>query len=180
MTAVSDAADFEARLKKVRLVVLDVDGVLTDGRIVYGDYGDELKFFDVTDGMGIELLREAGIPTVIVSARKSKTNERRAKELRVARIFQNVPDKLKAFTKALRQFGVSADETLCAGDDLGDVPLLKRAGLAVAVPNAVPDVKAAAHYVTSRPGGHGAVREICDLVLKAQGHWPRVTQKFFR
>lgn len=180
MNAVPDAAAFDARLKKIRLAVFDVDGVLTDGRIVYGDYGDELKSFDSLDGLGIELLREAGIPTVLISGRKSKTNERRAKELRVAKLFQNTPDKLKAFMKALRQFGCSAEETLCAGDDLTDVPLLTRAGLAAAVPNAVQEVKAVAHYVTSRPGGRGAIREICDLVLKAQGHWPRVTQKFFR
>lgn len=180
MTAVPDAAAFEARLKKIRLLVLDVDGVLTDGRISYGDYGDEIKSFDSLDGLGIGLLREAGIPTVLISGRKSKTNERRAKELRVVRLFQNTPDKLKAFMKALRQFGCSAEEALCAGDDLTDVPLLTRAGLAVAVPNAVQEVKTLAHYVTSRAGGRGAVREICDLVLKAQGHWPRVTQKFFR
>ncbi len=174
-----DAAEIDSRISRVRLVVLDVDGVLTDGRVVYGDYGDELKFFDISDGMGIGLLRDAGIPCVFVTARSSKVNDRRARELKVAKVFQGAPDKLKVFAKVLRKFKVNAEEICCIGDDLADVPMLRRAGFAVAVQNAVAEVKGAAHYVTAKNGGRGAVREIADKILKTQGKWAAVTDKYF-
>ena len=174
-----DAAEIESRLKRVKLVILDVDGVLTDGRIIYGDYGDELKAFDIADGMGINLLKDAGIPCVVISGRTSKVNDRRAKELKVAKVFQRCPDKLKILTKVIRKYKISAEDVCCVGDDLNDVPILRRAGLAVAVQNAVAEVKSISHYVTARSGGRGAVREIADKILKTQGKWQAVTEKFF-
>jgi 3-deoxy-D-manno-octulosonate 8-phosphate phosphatase (KDO 8-P phosphatase) len=174
------SAEAAERAARVRLFVTDNDAVLTDGRIVLGDYGDELKFFDVQDGHGLSLLRRAGIPVVMVSGRKCKVNVRRAKEVGIAKVFQNVGDKLKVFEKALKKFRVTADQACYVGDDLPDVPALRRAGFAVAVSNAVPEVKGCAHYVTERSGGRGAVRETADLILKAQGKWQELTAEYFR
>ena len=174
-----DAKDIERRIKKIRLLVLDVDGVLTDGHIVYGDYGDELKYYDVADGLGIQLLRKAGIPSVILSGRKAKMNARRARDLGVDHVFQGVPDKLEAFARIIRRLGLHAEEVAAIGDDLPDIPVLSRAGFAVAVQNAVPDVKKIAHYVTARSGGRGAVRETADKILKLQGKWTDVTGSYF-
>ena len=178
MTEIS--AELKERLQKIKLVIIDNDGVLTDGRIILGDYGDELKFFDVQDGFGLVLLRRAGLVTVIVSGKKSKINHRRAKELQVAKIYQNVFDKLKIYTKLLKKFKVSPEEVCCIGDDLIDRPVLKRVGFSVAVANAVLEVKETAHYVTERSGGRGAVREVADMLLKAQDKWTAVTERYFQ
>lgn len=174
------APDLKEKLSKVKLVIVDNDGVLTDGRIVYGDYGDELKFFDVQDGFGMVLLHRAGLKTVIISGKKSRINLRRAKELKVAKIYQNAFDKLKVFETVTKKFRVQPSEVLYVGDDLIDLPVLKRVGFAVAVSNAVPEVKEAAHYVTEKSGGRGAVREVIDMLLKAQDRWSSVTEKYFK
>ena len=174
------AQELQERLRAIKLVLIDNDGVLTDGRIVYGDYGDELKFFDVQDGFGMVLLYRAGLKTIIISGKKSRINSRRAKELKVEKIYQNAFDKLSVFEKVLRKFRVAPNETLYIGDDLIDIPVMKRVGFAAAVANAVPEAKAVAHYVTERSGGRGAVREIVDLLLKTQGRWAEVTEKYFR
>ena len=174
------ADEVKKRLEKVKLVLIDNDAVLTDGRIIYGDYGDELKFFDVQDGFGMTLLQRAGFPVVIISGKKSRINNRRAKELGVAKIFQKVSDKLKVFEKVTKKYKVAPDETLYIGDDLIDLPLLRRAGFAVAPANAVAEVKEAAHYVTERKGGRGACREVVDLLLKVQGKWQAVTERYYR
>jgi 3-deoxy-D-manno-octulosonate 8-phosphate phosphatase (KDO 8-P phosphatase) len=174
-----DAVEIENRLKAVKLVVLDVDGVLTDGRIPYGDYGDELKFYDVQDGMGIVLLKRAGIEAAVITSKNSKTNTRRAKELKITHLYQDAEDKLKVFSSLIRKLNLMPEETCCFGDDLVDIPLLRRAGFAVAVPNAVQEVKACSHYVTTRRGGRGAVREVVDKILKAQNKWTEVTQRYF-
>ena len=168
------------RIQKIKLVIVDNDGVLTDGRIVFGDYGDELKFFDVQDGFGLVLLRRAGFSTVIMSGKKSRINHRRAKELQVNKILQNVFDKLKGFEKLIKDFKVSPEEVCYIGDDLIDLPVMKRVGLAVAVSNAVEDIKHVAHHVTKKHGGRGAVREVVDLLLKGQGRWAEVTERYFR
>ena len=172
-------SELSERIQKVKLVIMDNDGVLTDGRIVLGDYGDELKFFDVQDGLGLVLLRRAGLATVIVSGKKSRINVRRAKELRVNKLYQNVSDKLKIFEKLLRKFRVRAEEVCYIGDDLVDLAPMKRSGLAVAVSNAVSEVKKEAHYVTQRSGGRGGVREVVDLLLKGQGRWAKATERYF-
>ena len=172
------AQSLKERLLKIKVVLIDNDGVLTDGRIVYGDYGDELKFFDVQDGFGMTLLGRAGIPFVIVSGKKSRINHRRAKELQASYLFQKVADKLKVYEKIIKKYKVSGEEVLYIGDDLIDLPVLKRAGFAAAVANAVPDVKEIAHYVTERSGGRGAVREVIDLLLKAQDKWTDAAGKY--
>ena len=157
--------------------MLDIDGVLTDGRIVYGDYGDELKFFDVQDGLGLVLLKKAGFETVMVSAKKSRINVRRAKELNVTKIYQKAWDKLKIYEKILKKFKVNHENVCYIGDDLIDLPVLSRVGLAVAVRNAIDEVKEKAHLVTEKSGGRGAVREVTDLILKAQGKWDEIAKR---
>jgi len=166
--------------RRVKMLITDIDGVMTDGRIVYSTYGDELKFFDVTDGFGISLLNKAGIKTVIMTAKKSKIVKQRGRDLKVARVYAGFLDKLIPFNDVLKRFNIAAEEICFIGDDLIDFPVLKRVGFAVSVPNAVEEVKAVAHYITSRSGGHGAVREVCDLILKSQGKWEQATDRFLK
>lgn len=168
------------RARRVKVLILDIDGVMTDGRIVYSIYGDELRFFDVQDGLGITLLNRAGIKSIIITAKKSRIVKARARDLKVARTYNGYMDKLKALNKAIRKFRVNHEEICFIGDDLIDIPVLKRIGLAVSVPNAVDEVRDVAHYVTSRPGGRGAVREVCDMLLKAQGKWEAATSAYFK
>jgi len=172
--------DIIERAKKVKLLILDIDGVMTDGRLIYSIYGDELKFFNVHDGLGITFLAKAGIRSVIITAKKSRIVKMRAKDLKVARAYQGYIDKLKPFKKILKKFRVAPEEICFIGDDVIDIPILKRVGFAVAVPNAVDDVKQLAHYVTSKAGGQGAVREVCDLILKSQSKYTLATAKYFK
>lgn len=162
----------EEKAKKIKLLILDVDGVLTDGRIVYDNFGDELKFFNVNDGLGIYLLRKAGIKTVIITAKKTRAVIRRAKDMRVAAVYAD-HYKLKIYQKVLRKFRVKDEEVCFIGDDLIDLPIMKRAGLAVAPPNAVEEVKKSSHYTTQKQGGKGAVREVIEIILKSQGLWDK-------
>jgi len=172
--------DVLARAKKVNVLIVDIDGVMTDGRIIYSIYGDELKFFDVQDGLGITFLNRAGIKTVIITAKKTRIVKTRARDLKVAKAYLGFPDKLVSLKKILKKFRVAPEEICFIGDDLIDLPVLKRVGFAVAVPNAVDEVKSAAHYVTVREGGRGAVREICDIILKSQGKWDLATSIYFK
>lgn len=167
------------RAKRVKLMILDIDGVMTDGRIIYSIYGDELKFFDVQDGFGITLLNRAGIRSAIITAKKSRIVKLRARDMKVAGLYQGYSDKMTALSKILRRFKVSPDGICFIGDDLIDIPVLKRVGFAVAVPNAVEEVRESAHYITGKPGGRGAVREICDLLLKSQNKWDLAASKYF-
>ena len=168
------------KASRIKVLIVDIDGVMTDGRIIYSIYGDELKFFDVQDGFGITLLRRAGIKSLIITAKKSKIVKMRARDLKVAKAYQGHIDKIKPFNHALRKFKVIPEEVCFIGDDLIDIPVLKRVGLAVAVPNAVEEVIENAHYVTSKTGGRGAVREVCDLILKSQNKWDLATSKYFK
>ena len=168
------------RAKAVKVLILDIDGVMTDGRIIYGIYGEELKFFDVQDGFGIFLLNRAGIRSVIVTAKRSRIVKMRGRDLKVAKVYHGYTDKLIPFNKIVKRFKVTPEEVCFIGDDLIDIPVLKRVGFAVAVPNAVDEVKAASHHITSKTGGRGAVREICDLILKSQNKWDSATAKYFR
>ncbi|MBI3315848.1 MAG: HAD-IIIA family hydrolase [Candidatus Omnitrophica bacterium] len=174
------SANLQSRLAKVKLLVLDVDGVLTDGRMIYGNYGDELKCFYAHDGFGIVTLLKMGIPTVILSSKKSKINERRARDLKIAKVYQNAKDKLAVLGKILKKFKASPHEVCFVGDDWVDIPVLEKVGCAVGVPNAIEEVKERAHYVTERRGGHGAVREVTDLILKAQGKWAQASAGYFK
>ena len=166
------------RASRVSVLLMDVDGVLTDGRIVYADYGDELKFFDVQDGAGLVFWNRVGLKSAIISARESKMVKRRAKEMKVDFLAQRQLVKLPAYQKMLKRFRVG-DEHVCAiSDDLMELPILRRVGFAVAVANAVEEVKHSAHYVTRRPGGKGAVREVVEIILKSKGLWEQVLQRY--
>ena len=166
------------RASRVSVLLIDVDGVLTDGRIIYADYGDELKFFDVQDGAGLIFWNRVGLKSAIITARRSRLMKRRAKELRIDFLAQGCLLKLPAYDRLLTRFRVSDAQVCAISDDLMELPFLRRVGLAVAVPNAVEEVKRVCHYMTQRPGGRGAVREVVDLVLKAKGLWDQVIQRY--
>ncbi|MDD5173998.1 MAG: HAD-IIIA family hydrolase [Candidatus Omnitrophota bacterium] len=168
------------KARRVKLLITDIDGVMTDGRIVYSVYGDELKFFDVTDGFGISLLNRVGIKTVIITAKKSRIVKLRARDLKVAKAYAGFIDKRIPFNDVLNRFKIPAEEICFIGDDLIDVPILKRVGFAVSVPNGMEEVKAVAHHITAKSGGRGAVREICELILKSQNKWDEATARYFK
>ena len=170
--------DVLERARRITTLVLDVDGVLTDGRIVYDECGDELKCFDVQDGAGLMLWHRAGLRSAIITARKGRVITRRAKELSVDFLAQQALQKLPVYETLLTRWRLSSAEVCAIGDDLMELPLLRRVGFAVAVPNAVEELKAASHYVTQRPGGRGAVREVIDLILKATGRWDQVVSRY--
>jgi 3-deoxy-D-manno-octulosonate 8-phosphate phosphatase (KDO 8-P phosphatase) len=167
------------RAKKVRILVMDIDGVLTDGRIIYGNYGDELKNFDVNDGLGVTLARRAGFKTVILTAKASRVVTKRARDLKIDKVYHNFHYKIKALDKIKKRFKCEDQEICFIGDDVIDIPVLKRIGLAVCPPNAMDEVKPYAHFITEKKGGRGAVREVCDFLLKAQGSWDAATSAYF-
>jgi 3-deoxy-D-manno-octulosonate 8-phosphate phosphatase (KDO 8-P phosphatase) len=166
------------RARKTRLLIMDVDGVLTDGRIIQDSHGHELKVFDVKDGHGIVMAHRAKLRTALISGRESETTVRRAQELGIALVFQKTWNKLEVYEKILADTELRPDEVSYVGDDLVDIPLLQRVGLAVAVADAVDEVKATAHVITQRPGGRGAVREVIELILRAQGHWDILLERY--
>jgi 3-deoxy-D-manno-octulosonate 8-phosphate phosphatase (KDO 8-P phosphatase) len=155
-----------------------VDGVLTDGRIIQDGHGHELKVFDVKDGHGIVMAHRAKLRTALISGRESETIRRRAEELGIELVFQKIWNKLEVYEKILVDTELTHDEVAYIGDDLIDIPLLRRVGLAVAVADAVDEAKAAAHLITQRPGGQGAVREVIELILRAQGHWDSLLERY--
>jgi 3-deoxy-D-manno-octulosonate 8-phosphate phosphatase (KDO 8-P phosphatase) len=159
------------RCQSIRFLLLDVDGVLTDGSIVYSSRGDDIKAFHVRDGSGIKMWLGAGHRAGILSGRRSETVLQRGIELGLRPIVQGADDKIAALESILAEVGVSAAETCYVGDDLPDLPVLTRVGLAVAVGDACTEAQEAAHYVTAAPGGRGAVRETIELILKAQNAW---------
>ncbi|HXV21939.1 MAG TPA: HAD-IIIA family hydrolase [Desulfuromonadales bacterium] len=167
------------RLHRIRLLLLDVDGVLTDGRIIYDAQGVETKAFDVKDGHGLKLLQRAGVQVGIITGRQSEVVNIRARELGIDIVYQGAKDKLVPFEEILRNLHLAADEVAYMGDDLPDLPVLRRAGWAVAPADAVGEIKPFVHYVTRHPGGRGAVREVCDLLLQESGHWSEVTSRYF-
>lgn len=175
-----DKQEILNRAKKIKALIVDIDGVMTDGRIIYSIYGDELKFFDVQDGLGISLLNKAGIKTFIITAKKSRIVKMRARDMKVTKAYQGCHDKLIPFNKVLKKFRLTAGEVCFVGDDLVDIPVLRRVGFSVAVPNAAPEVKKIVHHITRKPGGRGAVREICDLILKSRDKWDIVTASYFK
>jgi len=164
-----------ARAKTIRILLMDVDGVLTDGRIWLLSHRDgtasEIKGFSAYDGAGLKMARTAGLRTGIITGRESAALTQRAKECEIEFVYQRCATKLQALEEILRTTGAAAREVAYVADDLPDLPILQRVGFAVAVANAVPEVKRAAHFVTSRSGGKGAVREVIELIIKAQGKW---------
>ena len=167
------------RAKKIKLVAVDVDGVLTDGKLFYNSRGEEFKNFDVKDGLGMILLRYVGFTTVIVTARASKLVIKRAKELKINKVYQNFHDKIHALDKIQKKFKVKKEQICFIGDDIIDVPILKRVGLAVCPFNAIKEVKDFVHFVSDKNGGCGVIREICDLILKAQNKWGKIEKRYF-
>jgi 3-deoxy-D-manno-octulosonate 8-phosphate phosphatase (KDO 8-P phosphatase) len=167
------------RAARVRLLLADCDGVLTDGRLYYSAAGESLKVFHIHDGLGLRLAKRAGLKLGVISGRESAALETRARELGVDYLFQGSDAKLGAYEQILAAAGLSDEQAAYVGDDLPDLPLLGRVGLAVAVADAASEVRARAHYVTSRPGGGGAVREVAELILKAQGRWDDLLQAYF-
>ena len=173
------STDIIERAKKIKLLVLDVDGVLSDGRFIYSRYGDELKNFDVNDGLGIMLVKRAGLKRIILTAKGSRVVTRRAKELKIDKVYHNFHYKIKALDNIKKTFECENDQICFIGDDVIDIPILKRIGLAICPPNAMDVVKPFAHFITEKRGGRGAVREVCDLLLRAQGKWDEVMRPYF-
>ena len=168
----------KARFKKVKLLLLDVDGVLTDGRIIYDSVGRDSKFFNVHDGLGVYVLHKLGINTIIITAKSSKTIQPRAKDMQVADVFADIFPKTAVLDRILKKYRVTKDEICFVGDDLVDLSLMRKIGLPVAVANAASEIKEAAVYITNCSGGQGAVREVAELILKSQGKWKDVL-KFY-
>ncbi len=157
---------------KIRLLVLDVDGVMTDGRIYLDGRGEETKVFDVRDGYGLKRLMEAGVEVAIITGRSSGAVDRRAREIGIREVHQGVEQKGELLDRLIRSRCLDVEAVCCVGDDLPDLPLLKRGGLGVAVADAAIEVRDAAAVITKRRGGRGAVREVCELILSARGLWP--------
>ncbi len=157
------------RASRIRMLALDVDGILTDGQLYFDNRGNEMKSFSTRDGLGLRLLAEQGIETALITARTSEIVKARAANLKIRHVYQGSINKLAAFHDLLAATGLTPEQVCYAGDDWLDLPILERAGLAVTVADGDPVVKKRVHWVTDRAGGRGAVREICDLVLAAQG-----------
>ena len=162
------------RAARVRLLILDIDGVLTDGSLYYGPRDELFKVFHVRDGHGIKMAQLGGIEVAWLSGRRSDAAFSRARELTVTRYFEGLRDKVPVLDELCRTLNLQPEEVAAVGDELVDLPLFQRVGLAVAVADAVPEVKAHAHWVTQNPGGRGAVREVTDLILKAAGAWDKL------
>ena len=167
------------KVRAVRLLILDVDGVLTDGSIIYSEGGGEIKRFDVRDGHGIKLLMRGGIGVAVVTARESRVVAMRARDLGIEMLYQGRRDKLACFSEILGRTGLGPSEAAFMGDDLVDLPVLRRAGLSLSVPGAVEEVRASVDYVTGAEGGRGAVREVCEMILRVQGLWEGVVRRYF-
>jgi 3-deoxy-D-manno-octulosonate 8-phosphate phosphatase (KDO 8-P phosphatase) len=168
----------EERCQKIEMILADVDGVLTDGHVVFDNQGIETKHFHIRDGMGIKLWQRAGYRFGLITGRSSHIVKIRAAELGIDIVRQTAEDKLPAMQEILRQTGVEPAQVCYIGDDLPDLPVIRAVGLGVAVADACPEARAAAQYVTSRGGGRGAVRETIELVLKAQHRWDELLQRY--
>ncbi len=179
MSSIQFSAALE-RAKKIKLMIFDVDGVLTDGGLRYGAEGELVKTFNALDGHGIKLLQEYGVQVGIISARNSAIVARRAADLGIQRLKQGVHDKRIAFEQTLEDLHLSAEACGFMGDDVIDLPVMTRVGFAASVPNGHPEVQSRAHYVAQVRGGHGAVREVCDLILRAQNNYETALASYLR
>ena len=175
-----DLSSIERRAAHIKLLLMDCDGVLTDGRIWLLDGDGEQKTFNTKDGLGLALFHRAGLKSGIISGRASSAVERRAGELGIEFVRQGDPNKTAAFEEILRQAGMGEHEVAFIGDDLPDIPLMKRSELAIAVADATEETRGAAHYVTQAQGGRGAVREVVEMILKAQGRWNDAVDHFLK
>lgn len=172
-------AGLRKKAHAVKLLLLDVDGVLTDGSIVIDARGGEIKRFDVRDGEGIKLLMRARIGVGLISGRASRAVAARARELGIRMIHQGVRDKGRTYEKIKARTRLTDHEIAYIGDDLADLPILRRAGLAIAINDGWPGLKATVDYVTGNRGGRGAVREVAEIILRAQGKWATITQRYY-
>ena len=171
------SGELKKRLQRVKMLILDVDGVMTDGGLLLGE-SEECKQFDTMDGAGIKYLQRAGIQVAIITGRCSGSVTRRAQELGIRDVHQKALKKLPVFQQLLANHNLVASEIAYIGDDLPDLPLLIRVGVPIAVANACPEVRARALYITKRSGGKGAIREVAELILKAQGKWDRIVEAY--
>ena len=175
-----DLSAIERRASRIKLLLMDCDGVLTDGRFWLLNNGDEQKGFHVHDGLGLELWHRAGMRSGIISGRTSTVVEQRARDLKIEFVRQGAETKLDSFEALLTEAGIEDSEVAYIGDDLNDIPLLMRAELAVAVANAAEETRSVAHVITRAAGGFGAVREVIEIILKSQGRWADVTEKYLK
>ncbi len=169
----------EIDLEKIKLLAMDVDGVITDGTVIISDDGLEAKKFNLLDGHGIKLWHRAGLQTAFISGRMSKATQVRADQLGINFVYQPCPAKLEGFEKLLSQSSLKPENIAYIGDDVLDIPVAKRVGFSVAVSNAVEELKRTVHYTTSRPGGSGAVREVIEYILKNTGKWQGLMERYF-
>ncbi|GAB6041746.1 3-deoxy-manno-octulosonate-8-phosphatase KdsC [Endothiovibrio diazotrophicus] len=172
--------DILERAAKVKLVIFDVDGVLTDGSLFYGDDGQEYKAFNSRDGHGMKMLQAGGVKVGIITGRTSKVVSHRMENLGVAHVHQGQLDKVPAFEQMITELGVAAEEVAYVGDDVVDLPVMRRVGLAIAVADAHPLVKEHAHWSAPHGGGRGAARDVCELILKAHGALDRMLERYLR
>jgi 3-deoxy-D-manno-octulosonate 8-phosphate phosphatase (KDO 8-P phosphatase) len=170
----------EERAKRIKVLIFDVDGVMTNGGLMIGDDGLEYKSFNSLDGLGMKLLKATGIKMAIITGRTSKVVLKRAENTGIAHIYQGAEDKLEAFIALNKELNVSAEDCAFMGDDVVDIPPMRRCGLAITVPSATPLTKKYAHYITTNPAGHGAVREICELIMRAQGTFDAQMAQFLK
>ncbi|WP_371372159.1 KdsC family phosphatase [Sporomusa aerivorans] len=164
--------------KKVKMIILDVDGVLTAGHIIFSQEGEALKAFHCQDGMGISLAHKAGLKTAIITGRESEIVRRRGAELKIGDVYQGAVDKVTALYELMEKHSLTLDQLAYVGDDINDLPVLVQVGLPCAVANAVPEVKAVAKYIAARQGGDGGVRDIVEYILKTQGAWDRIIAEY--
>ncbi|MFO7459491.1 MAG: HAD hydrolase family protein [Desulfatiglandales bacterium] len=157
------------KAKEIKLLILDVDGVLTNGQIILTEQGEEIKSFHARDGYGLRKLMEEGIEVILISGRRSKAVDCRARDLGIQEVHQGVADKGPLCDEIIRQRGLKKDQVCCVGDDLPDLPLFEKAGIRFAVSDASPVMKGLADYVTRKKGGYGAVREVCEIILESRG-----------
>ena len=173
-----NTSNWPKNLKTIQLLLLDVDGVLTDGSIIYSDADSETKVFNVKDGLGIKLVMSAGVKVGLVTGRTSKALHRRCRELGIRYVYDGVQQKARLLDQIALETGVGADRTAFIGDDLPDLPLMRRIGLSIAVADAHERIRDFADWITTAPGGRGAVREVCDALLKARGDWEHLMEQF--
>lgn len=170
--------NIKEKLKKIKMLILDVDGIMTDGRIIMDDEGRETKNFHVRDGHGLKLLQRYGIKVALLTGRRSKVVEHRAKDLGIKDVYQKVFNKKEVFEKILKKHKLKTEETAFMGDDIIDIPVLKSVGFSATVADAVDVAKKSVDYVSPYKGGQGAVREVCEMILTAQGKWQEVAAKY--
>src|SRR3990167_5433217 len=165
------------KAKDIKLVILDVDGVMTDGRIVIDDNGVESRNFDIKDGMGVVVMMMSGVEVAIITSKKSVAVRHRAEELKIKRFHEGIKKKTEPYEEMLKEMGITDAQVAYVGDDLVDLSMMKRVGFPVAVADAVDEVREAAVYITNARGGYGAVREVAELILKTQGKWDKILSK---